>query len=50
VKDGIKAMSVIPTNNIWGIVIYESKPKLADNFQLYQNKIEFQATAAHLVL
>jgi hypothetical protein len=49
-RDGIKAMCLIPSNNVWGITIYEIKPKSADNFQLYQKKSNFKVEAAQLVL
>lgn len=48
-RDGIKAICEIPSNNFRGIDIYEIKPKLADNFQLYQKKSKFQAAANHMV-
>jgi hypothetical protein len=49
-KDGIKDMSVIPNDNFIGITVCESKHKLTDNFQLYQKRIKFKASDAHLVL
>lgn len=48
-RDGIKAICEIPSNNFWGIDIYDIKPKLADNFQLYQKKSKFEAAATHMV-